>query len=380
MSVKRCYYEVLEVERSSSQDEVKKAYRRMAIKYHPDKNPGDQEAEELFKECAEAYEVLRDPEKRRVYDQYGHDGLRNTGFSGFNGPQDIFSAFSDIFEGFFGFSGGGGRRRSSRGRDLEYRLELTLEEAAMGKAAEFSFQREAACEQCGGTGMADGSQPPVCSTCGGQGQVLRSQGFFRLATTCPDCRGAGRKVTDPCRECHGVGRVMEEKNITVRVPAGIDTGQRLRIRGEGEAGRDGAEPGDLFVSLQIAPHSVFKRDGADLYRQLDISMFQAALGAEVGVETLVDGVVTVDIPAGVDSGHVIKLDEMGMPSLRGSRQGRLYLQLVVRTPRKLSKKQRELLIEAAALGDRDAAALPPAEGEEGEPTESPKTKKRRWFG
>ena len=372
--VKRCYYEVLGVSRDADLETIKRAYRKLALKYHPDRNPGDKEAEERFKEAAEAYEVLRDPEKRRLYDAYGHEGLRSTGFQGFGGVSDIFSAFSDIFEGLFGFGPTGGRAAGPRpGRDLRYDLELELEEAARGKEVTFRVGRELNCSACGGMGQA-GGVPPICNTCGGQGQVVRSQGFFRLATTCPTCRGEGRVVTDPCRECGGRGRLYQEKELTIKVPAGIDHGQRLRMRGEGEGGHLGGPPGDLYVVVHLRPHKVFERQGEHLVRRLEVSMFQAALGQTVMVDTLVDGPVELKLPAGAQSGDTLRLPGLGMPRLGGGGRGDLHVQLVVRTPRRLNRRQRELLAEAAALGDPEAAPMPPAEDEPA----PRRARKRRW--
>ena len=374
--LKRCYYEVLGVERTADGEIIKKAYRKLALQYHPDRNPDDPEAEERFKEAAEAYEVLRDPEKRRLYDAYGHEGLRSRGFEGFGGVGDIFSAFSDIFGDIFGFGQAGGRPGGPRsGRDLRYDLDLTLEEAAQGKEATFKVGREVSCEACLGRGQKNGGDLEVCSTCGGQGQVLRSQGFFRLATTCPTCQGRGRMVTDPCEFCSGQGRVYDEKELTVRVPPGIDHGQRLRMRGEGEGGYFSGEPGDLYVVIQLHPHKVFERRGDDLLRSLEVSMAQAALGDTVMVDSLIDGPQELSLPDGVQTGEVVRLRKMGMPSLRSGRRGDILVQLMVRTPRKLSKKQKELLREFQNLGERDAAETPPEEGDEG--MEQPK-KKRRW--
>ncbi|MBI5522770.1 MAG: molecular chaperone DnaJ [Desulfarculus sp.] len=373
--MKRCYYEILGVERGCDPEVLKKAYRRLAMELHPDRNPGDAEAEEKFKEAAEAYEVLRDDEKRRLYDAYGHEGLKNTGFSGFGGMGDIFSAFSDVFEGLFGFPGGAPRGGPQRGRDLRYDLEISLEEAAQGKQASFRVGRELACAECSGRGQKGGTQPPVCPACGGQGQVLRSQGFFRLATTCPQCRGEGRLVTDPCPACRGRGRKFEEKELSVRIPPGIGHGQRLRMRGEGEGGGLGGEPGDLYVVVHQKPHQVFERDGDSLYRQLKVSMVQAALGRTVLVDSLIDGPAELDIPAGAQTGDLVRLPGLGMPRLRDERRGDILVQLVVRTPQKLSKDQKRLLEELAQMGDDQAASEPLAEGEEAAPK---KKKKRRW--
>ena len=375
--MKECYYETLQVTREASGDEIKTAYRKMAMQFHPDRNPDNPEAEDKFKACAEAYEVLSDPEKRQLYDTYGHDGLKRSGFNGFHGGvEDIFSAFGDIFENFFGF-GGQGRRRGGpqRGHDLRYDLELTLEEAALGKDAEFTAGREVQCEACGGTGSADGSPPRTCPTCGGHGQVMRSQGFFRVATACPECRGTGSIVDDPCSQCGGRGLAYQEKKLSVKVPPGIDHGQRLRMRGEGEGGVLGGEAGDLFVQVHITPHKVFERDGQTLYRQLEVSMFQAALGRTVMVDTLIDGPQELKIPTGAQTGDYQRLKNLGLPSLRDGRRGDMIVQLKVMTPTKLSKRQKELLEEAAALGDKKAADVPEAEDEEGNGR-----KKRRLFG
>ncbi|MFH1060983.1 MAG: molecular chaperone DnaJ [Pseudomonadota bacterium] len=380
--MKRCYYEVLGVERSAEVEIIKKSYRQLALKYHPDRNPGDAEAEELFKECAEAYEVLRDPEKRRLYDAYGHEGLQNQGFQGFGGVGDIFSAFGDIFEGLFGFGNGRPRSGPQRGRDLRYDLEISLEEAAQGKQASFDVGRELACEPCRGKGQKGGGEPQVCPTCHGQGQVIRSQGFFRLATTCPECRGEGRIITDPCPACRGRGRVYQEKDLSVRIPAGIGHGQRLRMRGEGEGGSLGAEPGDLYVVVHLKQHPVFERDGDSLYRQLKVSMAQAALGRTVLVETLIDGPAELELPAGAQTGDIVRMNGRGMPRLRDERRGDLLVQVVVATPAKLNKRQRELLEEFMAEGDKAAAPEPAAEA----PDEAAaavggggkKKKKRRW--
>jgi molecular chaperone DnaJ len=377
--MKRCYYEILNVERTADDATIKKAYRKLALKYHPDRNPDNPEAEAAFKECAEAYEVLRDPEKRRLYDSYGHEGLKSQGFEGFGGMGDIFSTFSDIFEGFFGGFGGSGRPGGPQhGRDLRYDLEISLEDAALGSDHVLDIGKEVPCEACSGMGQKDGQTPPVCSTCGGQGQVLRSQGFFRMATTCPDCRGMGRKVTDPCPECQGQGHKYEEKELSVHIPPGIDHGQRLRMRAEGEAGLLGGEPGDLYVMIHVRPHPKFERQGSDLFCSLEVSMAQAALGRTVTVDTLIDGEDKLKLPQGVQTGEVLRLRGLGMPQLRQSRRGDLNVQIVVRTPKKLSKKQRELLEEVAALGDEFAAPEP--EGENNSPKKSLENKKKRLWG
>lgn len=371
---KTCYYEILGVERDAEGDVIKKSYRKLALKFHPDRNPDDPQAEDRFKECSEAYEVLSDAKKRQLYDAYGHDGLRNSGYEGFSGVGDIFNSFSDIFEGLFGFAGGGRQGGPQGGRDLRYDLEISLEEAAVGKEVDIQVGREVSCQECSGTGQAGGGEPPVCQACGGQGQVVRSQGFFRLATTCPQCRGRGTFVTNPCPHCSGRGRAVEEKKLTVRVPAGIDHGLRLRMRGEGEGGSAGGPPGDLYVVIHVAAHDVFERRNADLVRQIDVSMFQAALGETLAVETLVDGEAELKLKAGAQTGDVVTLRGLGMPKLRGSGRGALHVQVIVKTPTKLSKRQKELLREVAQLGDKAAAPLPGPDSLD----QQTRKKKRRW--
>ncbi len=378
--MKRDYYEILNVDRDASIEVIKASYRKLALQYHPDRNPGDSEAEERFKECAEAYEVLRDAEKRRLYDTYGHEGLKGAGFQGFGGVHDIFSAFSDIFEGFFGFSGGGQPGGARQGSDLRYDVEISLEEAARGKKVDLELRREVACPACHGLGQAGGAEPEPCRTCGGQGQVTRSQGFFRMATTCPACHGSGRVITDPCPDCGGQGRTLEEKTLSVKVPAGIEHGQRMRMAGEGEGGYAGGPAGDLYVFVHVAPHPVFERRGPDIMRQMEISMVQAALGATVAIETLIDDTVDGKIPAGTESGDVIRLPGLGMPRLRShsNRRGDMLVQLLVRTPQKLSKRQKELLREFAQLGDYGAA--PEAQADTpGNPKAKPGGKKKGFF-
>lgn len=357
--MKQCYYEILEVERQADGATIKKAYRKMAMRYHPDRNPNDAGAEERFKEAAEAYEVLKDEEKRSLYDRYGHDGLKHSGFQGFSGTGDIFSAFSDIFEGLFGFGGGAASHHGPRqGRDLRYDLEMSLEQMAEGLTADIQVGREVACAACGGSGSAEGARPEVCATCGGRGQVARAQGLFRVVTSCPDCHGEGEIISNPCNECHGRGRAYEEKDLSVQVPAGIAHGQRLRMSGEGEGGHKGGPAGDLYVVAHQKNHPVFERQRDDLYRHQEVSMVQAALGRTVAVETLIDGEQPMDIPSGSDTGEMLRLKGLGMPRLRSSKRGDMYVQLIVKTPAKLNKRQRELLDEFGALGDHAAAPQP----------------------
>lgn len=344
---KRDYYEILGVSRSSEEDDIKKAYRKLAMKYHPDRNPGDGEAEERFKEAAEAYEVLRNPEKRQIYDQFGHDGLAGTGFRGFSGFDDIFSSFGDIFEDFFGFgTRSRGRSRARQGQNLRYDLELSLEEALNGREEEIHFRRMEVCSVCSGTGLPPGTQPQVCRTCKGRGQILRTQGFFQISTTCPTCQGQGRIITDPCQECRGAGKTKIDRKITVRIPAGVDTGSQLRLQGEGEPGDNGGPRGDLFVILHVKDHPFFVREGEHLYCEIPISFVQAALGDKVLIPVLgSDQGQELEIPAGTQPGEVLTLHGFGMPLLQTNRKGDLYVKVNVKVPKKLNQRQRELLQE-----------------------------------
>jgi molecular chaperone DnaJ len=343
---KRDYYEILGISRDAGNEDIKKAYRKQALKYHPDRNPGDKEAEERFKEAAEAYEVLRDREKRQIYDQFGHEGLEGRGFRGFSGFEDIFSSFGDIFEDFFGFSTRRGRAtRARQGRNLRYDLELTLEDAFFGKEEEIVFNRLEICGTCNGSGLSPGTQPQNCPTCQGRGQIIRSQGFFQISTTCPACRGNGQIISDPCKECMGEGRVSVKKKINVKIPPGVDTGSQLRLRDEGEPGDYGGPLGDLFVVIHVKEHEFFTREGDDLLCQIPISFVQAALG-----DTLVIPVLgeknghELDIPSGVQPSEILKEPGKGMPSLRAHhRRGDLYVRVIVKIPEKLSERQRELL-------------------------------------
>ncbi|MCG6946867.1 MAG: molecular chaperone DnaJ [Deltaproteobacteria bacterium] len=347
---KRDYYEVLGVDRQASGEEIKKTYRKLALKYHPDRNPGDQEAEEKFKEAAEAYEVLRDTEKRNIYDQFGHEGLQGTGFTGFGGFDDIFSTFGDIFEDFFGF---GNRRRGQRttarpGADLLYDMRIDFAEAIFGTEKEIEIPTSAACEPCGATGREPGTEEQVCPLCQGQGQILQSQGFFRISTTCHRCGGQGRILTNPCNSCNGSGQQKVTKKVLVKVPAGVDTGTRLRIPNRGESGYRGGPPGDLYVRLHVEPHEFFERDGNVLYCQIPISMVQAAIGDTIEIQTL-NGSRSVKIKPGTQSGEIIRLKGDGVPNLRGYGRGDLLIDIQVKTPVKLNKRQEELLREFAEI-------------------------------
>ncbi|MFO7784844.1 MAG: molecular chaperone DnaJ [Thermodesulfobacteriota bacterium] len=352
---KRDYYEVLGVSRNAAAEEIKKAYRKLAMKYHPDRNPGDKEAEDKFKEAAEAYEVLRDQEKRRVYDRYGHEGLEGTGFQGFSGFEDIFSSFGDIFEDFFGFgTRGRGRTRARQGNSLRYDLEITLEEAFSGKEEEIVFQKEDLCEECSGTGAKPGTEARVCATCQGRGQVVRSQGFFQISATCPSCNGEGRTITDPCEVCHGRGRVRAERKITLKIPPGVDHGSQLRLRGEGEPGERGGPPGDLFVVIHVRKHDFFTREGEHLFCEIPISFVQAALGDSVDIPVLgEERTKELSIPKGTQPGDVLTIHGGGMPALRDQRRGDMFVKAKVKVPRRLSQRQKEILEEFADIeGDK----------------------------
>jgi molecular chaperone DnaJ len=347
---KQDYYEILEVSRNATEEEIKKSYRKLALKYHPDRNPDDPAAEEKFKEAAEAYEVLHDPEKRGLYDRYGHEGLQNSGFRGFQGFDDIFANFGGIFEEFFGLGGrrGGGRRGARAGADLRYDLQIRFEEAVFGTEKLLEFERMESCIQCLGKRTAPGTQPTTCSTCGGFGQVERRQGFFALRTTCPHCRGEGVIITNPCPACHGAGMVQTPKKLSVKIPAGIDDGARLRLSGEGEEGGNGGPSGDLYVVVHVQPHEFFERSGNDVHCQMPISFPQAALGAEVEVPT-VYGPQMLSIPRGIQSGETMHMPSYGIPDVRSGRRGDQIVHLVVKTPTNLTARQEELLQELAAL-------------------------------
>ena len=348
MAQKRDYYEVLEIHRNASEVEIKKAYRKLAFKYHPDQNSGNPEAEIKFKELTEAYSVLSDGQKRAIYDQYGHQGLEQQGgagfdFSGFGGFADV---FGDLFGEVFGASGGRRRGRGQAGESLRYNLEIEFEEAIFGTQAKIRVPRQKLCEACGGTGREPGSEPEVCPTCKGHGQVRYQQGFFSVSQTCPDCRGEGRIIKNPCPQCQGSGRVREEKSLSVKIPAGVETGTRLKLIGEGGAGLNGGPRGDLYVVLKVKHHPFFERRGQDIYCQIQISFSQAALGADLEIETL-EGREKFSVPAGTQSGELLYLKGKGAPHLNGYGRGDQVIELVVVTPKKLTARQRELFEQLA---------------------------------
>ncbi len=355
MATKRDYYEVLGVARNATETDIKKAYRRLAMKYHPDKNPGDAAAEEKFKEAAEAYAVLSDPEQRARYDRFGHAGVGAAAAGGFGGGFAGFQNFEDILGDLFGFGfggAGGGRRNSQvqRGADLRYDLELTLEEAANGVTTQIRVPRLEVCGDCNGSGAAPGSSLETCPTCGGLGQVRYQQGFFSVTRTCPQCRGTGQIIRNPCRTCRGEGRVRREKRIEIKVPAGVDDGMRLRVSGEGEAGLGGGPPGDLQVVVHIREHDIFERQDNNLLCQVSIDFVEAALGAEIEVP-LLNGQTTMKVPEGTQSGTTFRLRGKGIPSLSGE-VGDLFVVVNVVTPTNLTREQRRLLEEFAAASPR----------------------------
>lgn len=359
---KRDFYEILSVARNASEAELKKAYRRLAMKYHPDRNPGDHDAEEHFKEAKEAYEVLSDPQKRAAYDQFGHEGVSGLGGMGGGGPGgggfgDIFNdVFGDIFTNMRGGSGG-----AYRGSDLRYTLDLTLEEAVFGTTATLRIPTLVNCKTCDGDGAAPGSKPSTCSTCNGIGQVRMQQGFFSIQQTCPTCRGRGQVITNPCRDCGGNGRVEDQRTLSVKVPPGVDTGDRIRLSGEGEAGERGGPAGDLYVQIRVKPHPIFTREENNLSCEVPISFPTAALGGELEVPTL-DGRVSLKIPAETQSGKVFRVRGKGVKPVRGGSPGDLLCKVTVETPVSLTREQRELLEQFAASLEKGGKKHAPQEG------------------
>jgi molecular chaperone DnaJ len=349
---KRDFYEVLGVVKTSTEVEIKASYRKLAMKYHPDRNQGDKEAEDKFKEASEAYEVLSNSEKRAIYDRYGHQGLG--GQSGFQDVNDIFSSFGSIFEEFFGFSGGGpgGRSRVRRGADLRYDLALEFEESVFGLERDIEFERPEKCETCHGSGAKPGTSPVQCRMCGGVGQVRRNQGFFSIATTCPQCRGEGVSIESPCQDCRGAGQKLVKRKINVKIPAGVDSGVRLRISGEGEAGPSGGPNGDLYVILHVKESDRYERDGIDIIVKQPIGMVQAALGTRLNLMTL-DGERTIDIPAGSQFGDRITIAGAGVPHLKGIGRGDLHVELLVTIPKKLTREQKEILQKYAEVSGKE---------------------------
>lgn len=377
--MKRDYYEILEIQRGASEVEIKAAYRKMALQFHPDRNPSH-EAEDRFKEASEAYEILSDPQRRALYEQYGHAGLESRGFHGFNDVGDIFSHFSDVFEDFFGFgSRTQGRASAARpGRDLRLDLKLSFQEAFTGCEKKVELNRQETCLSCGGQGYPKDQKPIVCSQCEGKGQLYHSQGFFTISTTCGSCNGQGRVVKEHCGQCQGKGTCPIPKKLSVKVPAGVDTGIQLCIRGEGEEGRLGGRDGDLYIVLQVEEHPVLKREGDDLWFEKRISIVEASLGAEMEAVTP-EGRERLKIPRGVRTGHVLKLKGMGMPHLHEKRRGDLLVQIFVETPQNLNARQEELLRAFQA----EFHPASPKGGAESSFTKKDKTskksKKSKWF-
>ena len=349
---KACYYETLEVERSIDEAGLKSAFRKLAMKWHPDKNPGDPSCEHKFKEISEAYEILKDGNKRAAYDRYGHAAFEQ-GNGGGHGPgfgAGFASSFSDIFEDLFGMAGQrGGRGGRERGADLRYNREITLEEAFSGKTAQINSPVAVTCETCSGNGAKAGTKPKTCSMCGGAGRVRQAQGFFTLERTCPGCQGRGQMIETPCASCSGQGRVQKERSLSVNIPPGVEDGTRIRLAGEGEAGVQGGPAGDLYIFLSLAAHQFFQRDGADLHCRVPVSMVTAAMGGEFEVPTIDQGKTKVKVPSGTQSGRRFRVAGKGMPVLRSRQMGDMYVQVVVETPQNLTKKQKELLAEFEKL-------------------------------
>ena len=363
MAAKRDYYEILGVPKNAAEDQIKQAYRKLALKYHPDKNKGNPEAEEKFKEATEAYEILRDPKKRASYDKFGHEGV--PGFEGFGRGaytdfSDIFGDFDlgDIFEGFFGagFGNRGRQKRPRRGADIQYDLNIELEDASAGKEVQLEIPRSEVCATCGGSGSAAGSKPQVCPVCNGSGQVRQTQGFFSITQTCYKCRGEGKIITSPCKTCGGSGLTVKKRKITVKIPPGVESGSRLKITGEGEQGPGGGSRGDLYVVIHIRKHPVFDRHGNDLLNIAEISYSTACLGGEVEVPTINGSKVKMKIPPGAENGQVFRLKGNGIPYLGSYGRGDQLVKINIRVPKKLSPRQKELLKELSRLEGEEAGA------------------------
>jgi molecular chaperone DnaJ len=347
---KRDYYEVLNVTRTCTEVELKTAFRKLAMQHHPDRNPGDKDCEHRFKELNEAYDVLKDGDKRAAYDRFGHAAFEHGGMGGPGFGADFGSTFADIFEGIFGMASARGRGSGrERGSDLRYNMEITLDEAFRGKTAQIRIPTSVTCEACSGSGAKAGTKPKPCSTCGGAGKIRHAQGFFTLERTCPTCHGRGQVIDDPCKVCGGGGRVTRERTLSVNIPTGVEDGTRIRLAGEGEAGVRGGPPGDLYIFLEVAPHEFFQRDGADLHCRVPVSMSSAALGGEFEVPAIDGSKVRVKVPAGTQTGRRFRLSGKGMPVLRAKQTGDMYVQVAVETPQNLTKRQRELLTEFEKL-------------------------------
>lgn len=349
MATKRDYYEVLSVTKTASGDEIKRSYRKLAMQYHPDRNPGDAEAETKFKEAAEAYDVLSDPSKKERYDRYGHAGLNDMGGggAGFSNLNDIFDLFGDILGGF-GMGGGRGQQRRAQGQDLQIDVELDLVEAFKGTNKTIEFNRAEVCGECNGSRMKKGSRPAKCNRCGGKGAVVTRQGFFQIQVACPSCGGRGEIITDPCSKCDGQGQVLAKRKIDVTIPQGVDSGSRIRLAGEGEVTEINGPRGDLYCRIRVKAHNVFQRDGTDLLCEIPVTFSQAALGGELEVPTLT-GAASITLPRGTNHGDIFRLRHKGMPDVRGRGHGDLLIRTLIDIPKKLTKRQEELLRELAEI-------------------------------
>lgn len=359
---KRDYYEILGVSRNSAAGELKSAYRKLAMAHHPDRNQGDQASEQRFKELSEAYEVLKDDQKRAAYDQFGHAAFEAGGAYGSRGAGFDFGSFADVFDDLFGDFMGGNRRRGSqtRGSDLRYNLEISLEDAFAGKQTQIRVPSTVQCDACNATGSAQGTQPSGCPSCRGAGRVRAQQGFFTIERTCPTCSGTGRVITDPCEACRGSGRVGREKTLSVAIPQGVEDGTRIRLVGEGEAGTRGAAPGDLYIFVSVAPHRLFRRDGTNVYCRVPLPLTTAALGGQIEVPTIDGKRARLQVPGGTQSGHRFRLRSKGMTELQGHARGDMFVEIVAETPVNLTKRQRELLREFETAGN--SSTHPESEG------------------